>query len=472
MEVKVIKHESTTEFVCEKCGQVVEELFDVTDCFGDTLHWCEECRDNDAQECERCGEWHTNDDMCEVHDENGNTLNWCEDCRDHNAWECEHCGNYFTYEVDSQDVHITTYGAVGADWCPDCVDNDARQCFDCGEYYSEDCIDEHSVYSEGDVYVCESCIDDHYRTCQDCGILMHEDYAYWPEDNDWDGPYCPDCWPNHNGLSGYHHTTGDIFHISPDVRKSKWTLDADERKMLFLGVELETDYNDNANAVANDVKSCYSDSFVECKYDGSLNEEGVEIVGQPMTPICILTNGMWERIVDIVRDHGGTSYDAGTCGLHIHIGRDFFTDHDVVYRLDRMMHRFERQMIRFSRRNSGQMDWCRISHDDDDLASIKDVVERKKEWRKCKDWRDRYEAVNDCRPDTVEIRLWRGSLNMETIRATVEFTAGLAIVCNSMSDEFAEALTWGMLKLLVRFALEQAGIPHDDLDAYLERRGL
>jgi hypothetical protein len=129
-------------------------------------------------------------------------------------------------------------------------------------------------------------------------------------------------------------------------------------------------------------------------------------------------------------------------------------------------------MIRFSRRNSGQMNWCRISHDDDDLASIKDMVERKKKWRQDKDWRDRYEAVNDCRPDTVEIRLWRGSLNMETIRATVEFTAGLAIICNSMSDEFAEALTWGMLKLLVRFALEQAGIPHDDLDAYLERRGL
>ena len=61
---------------------------------------------------------------------------------------------------------------------------------------------------------------------------------------------------------------------------------------------------------------------------------------------------------------------------------------------------------------------------------------------------------------------------METIRATIEMTAGLAIVANSMSDELAETLTWGMLKLLVRFALEQNGLPHDDLDAYLSRRHL
>ena len=182
---------------------------------------------------------------------------------------------------------------------------------------------------------------------------------------------------------------------------------------------------------------------------------------------------MWERITGLVKEHGGKSHDAGTCGLHIHISRDYFKDHDAVYRLDRLFHVFERQFIEFSRRSGSQMEWCEID-DDSELRDEKDVEDRKAIWysKKNSGYRARYQAVNDTNYNTVEIRLWRGTLNVETIRATIEMTAGLAIVANSMSDELAETLTWGMLKLLVRFALEQNGLPHDDLDAYLSRRHL
>ena len=41
----------------------------------------------------------------------------------------------------------------------------------------------------------------------------------------------------------------------------------------------------------------------------------------------------------------------------------------------------------------------------------------------------RYYAVNLTNSETVEIRLWKGTLNPETFEATLRFTARLAEIC-------------------------------------------
>lgn len=418
--------------------------------------------------CEHCGA--ESENLFEVTNRYGRTVHWCEDCVDEHAYRCEHCGEYCE-ETFTVTTRVSWYGNTREEWCESCVDSDASECECCNDLFSEDCIRNETLYNGVEVTVCPDCMESEYRWCDDCGCLVPEDDV---EYDDYDNRYCPNCIGRHErseNLESYHHTRGMKFFFGDRSFKYAYDLNRDERKKLFLGVELETDYNDDRNELADDLMRAFTNEEIECKEDGSLNDNGVEIVSQPMEPLFHLESGMWERITSIVECHDGRSHDAGSCGLHIHISRDYFKNHDAVYRLDRIFHRFESQLVRFSRRRDYDLHWCRIS-DDTDLAEIKDIVERKQKWRDKKSYAGRYEAVNDTNSATVEIRLWRGTLNDETLRATIEMTAGLAIIANSMSDEFADALTWSMVKMLVRFALEQNGLPHDDLDAYLNRRGL
>lgn len=421
--------------------------------------------------CEHCGQLIEDDEFYSVRMDDGGTELWCHDCIGEAHW-CDHCESFHASDTNEVVVRgYSPYSYVYEHWCEACVEDDAIQCEDCDTLFScyHNAIEERRVWGSGYRHICDSCYCDDYYTCQDCGITIHSDDAVF---DTWDDAYCPDCYhAESENVQEYGHTSGDVFWFDDGSRRSCYALTSEQSSMLFLGIELETDGNDDRGELADDLMSEYDESQIVCKKDSSLGPEGLEIVSLPMTPKLHLTSGMWENIARIVRDHGGTSYESGKCGLHIHVSRRFFVDESAIYRLDRLFHRFKSQLVNFSRRRNCDLgDWCRIG--EDELHDIPSVAERKKKWASEKKWAGRYEAVNVTNSATVEIRLWRGSLNMETFRATVEFTTGLALIVNSMSDEFADQLTWSMVKVLVRFALEEHDLPHDDLDAYIKRRGL
>lgn len=424
------------EHECANCGQVTSEGRMIQDVDGDMVWWCDECIDGYSESCDRC------------------------EC------DCER-----TREVCTSDAYWLS-SRTYRDWCPSCIERHAVTCECCGEPFARDAISRYEVYGSwcnDDQYLCEECHEDNYYTCNDCGCTVHVDEACYCERDDC--YYCPDCYTNHqsDNLLCYGHTYGETFWTDNGEGHSRYSDEADGK--LFLGIELETDNNDSADGLADDIMDeFYEDQFV-CKEDGSLHHNGVEIVSQPMTPNWHLNSGWWDRITELVRRNGGSSHDAGTCGLHIHMSRDFFggyeASEDAGYRMDRLLHRFQSEFINFSRRTD--FHYCAFeSHDD--LLEMADFKDRKRCWHD-KKW-DRYQVLNMTNHPTIELRLWRGTLNMETIKATIEMTAGLAILCKTMSDELAESLTWQMLKLLVRYALESNNISHTELDSYLDRRGL
>ena len=475
---------------CDNCGEVheLDDLIEVRTAGGIEL-WCPECVDRDAISCDRCGNLVAIDDVTSI-ETYYSTREWCPECVENHATPCERCGDYVadddTYTVITRAAHYRHgwYDSIGRwhsprwveaqteEWCEDCVDDHAIVCEDCDERFAEDsdaieCIE---MYDGEERYVCTDCRDNHYRICDGCGGWVHDDDSYY--DDDHDATYCPDCYRRHgsDAIEGYCHTRGMCFWLDAETKKY-WDIVRDEEtKLLYLGVELEVDDVNYRGDCASELVDEWDCDHIALKEDGSLTDRGFEIVSQPMTIEAHLNMGMWESISEIVRRHDGKSHEAGTCGLHIHGSRDALNGRDAVYRLDRLFHRFGSQMQRFARRTNGQMRWCTIGHDD--LKDIKDVADRKAKWMDEKNWNGRYQAVNDTNTHTVEIRLWRGTLNVETIRATLEFTWGLFQIANKMSDEFADQLTWSMVKVLVRFALEEAGLPHDDFDRYIERRGL
>lgn len=467
---------NANEHVCDCCGQIVSETTTVVDSWGNEHEWCDECL-TDAHQCDHCGQWFTSSiDLTTVTNHDGNEVQWCEECRDVDAEYCEHCDSWVEGETYSV---ITGYSYGSNDhehWCEDCIENDAITCDECDELVSRNESVILYMYDGSTFEVCRECRDERFRQCDECGNWVHVDDAYF--DYDSCETYCPRCydeccWPGEH-IYDYHHTHGETFWMDDLTCKDAWELSDEDKKRLYAGMELEVSGCRCRAEVADSIYDEFGEDKFICKKDSTLGKRGVEIVSQPMTPLYHLNSGAWERITEIVRDNGGVSYDSGCCGLHIHVSRAALKHEDVVYRIDRLMHHFKRQMVKFSRRTN--MYWCQIT-DDYDLCEIKDLNERKKEWQRKKEGyydfcKGHHVALNDENRATVEYRLWRGSLNMNTIRATIEFTTGMTIVADTISDEMADGLTWSMFKMLVRYALEAANIPHDDLDEYFTRRGL
>ena len=447
--------------ICGNCGASTFVATNVETGCG-TEKWCPVC----ATRKVICEEWRCLNvvmraDARPVVTYSGTEL-WCPDCVTDKTDTCPNCGALADYR---DTVSVNTSEGV-QEWCPDCADSETSYCCICDELYADGCIEEYEVYGDGMVPVCEHCANSNTR-CDGCGAIIPNEYDERVIGN---CVYCPDCADQHReALAEYGHDRDGGLNMP--FRYADGTGEWDPcNDTLFLGIEIETDGNDDPVSMASDIMDEYT-GYVRCKEDGSLSSSGVEIVSAPCEPLFHLKDMMWERIVRIVRNHGGLSHDASTsCGFHIHMSRNALGGHDTVYRMDRLFHRFKDEFIEFSRRDEGDMCWCRL--DDDDLADIPDVKERKEAWEDRKKYQDRYHAINDENHDTVEIRLWRGTLNLETIRATIEFTTALALMCKGMTDELADSLSWEAVKIISDCVLEDAGIPHDDLDNYLVRRGL
>jgi hypothetical protein len=230
---------------------------------------------------------------------------------------------------------------------------------------------------------------------------------------------------------------------------------------LFLGVELEVDaseysqdecgcgeddcevcsgYNDvdsrsNANFVLHAVNSGNYNESVISKWDGSLNN-GFELVSTPMTLAGHFNtkNVAWENGIKVLKNMGYTSHDFGTCGLHVHINRNFFgTSKDAQdyngAKIAYLMEKYWDDFVRFSRRRAGELErWARKGYakDDFDRDELKTTKTLSDVFKKNYDTSNKYIALNTIHSNTFEFRIFRGTLNYNTFKATLQFVHNLA----------------------------------------------
>ena len=98
-----------------------------------------------------------------------------------------------------------------------------------------------------------------------------------------------------------------------------------------------------------------------------------------------------------------------------------------------MLYIFEKyrpELMLFSRRTKQESEsWARSRKSEiSNKAWIKKAVKDSKGYQ---EHSARYYAVNLTNSETVEIRLWKGTLNPETFEATLRFTARLAEICKN-----------------------------------------
>lgn len=216
---------------------------------------------------------------------------------------------------------------------------------------------------------------------------------------------------------------------------------------LLMGFELEVDTNDDEYDYdenidcADEVESILPRNFVRFEEDGSLSH-GFEIITQPASfnyHMSLFNTDIYIQMCRAISNHGLTSHDNGNCGLHIHINKKYFGKSldSASAKLLFIFERYWDNLKKFSRRSSEQ--WCHryLSGGYSGYRNISSVIKAAKLHHI-----DRYFAVNLSNTDTIEIRLWRGTLNPATLKATIKLTARLAQIAKETPAVKLATMTW------------------------------
>ena len=184
----------------------------------------------------------------------------------------------------------------------------------------------------------------------------------------------------------------------------------------FYGFELETVTENRRNilSVAELVQSELKKN-VYLKNDGSLQGQGFEIVSEPMS-FNYLQQELSYEFLNILKQNNFMSWDAKkigvSCGIHVHVSKAGFNGNSHIYKFTQLILENKNEWVKMAGRNSKQ--W---SSYDKNLTPILDVLHKKS-------YQPRYVAVNLSNENTIEVRLFRGSLNETRFKSAIELVAG------------------------------------------------
>lgn len=275
---------------------------------------------------------------------------------------------------------------------------------------------------DDDLY-CESCYDDQVSWCEGC------DQSYWGED----GHDCPEY-----DSSEYIHNYS--YHPVPQFHgEGKY----------YLGFELELEVRGNESLIS--CASVAHDNFGSRAYlkeDGSL-EHGFEIVTHPHT-LEGYKDFNWQGL-RMLKTLGCRSWNTETCGLHVHVSRTAFGEQ---FDRENFPDKYAWHSARTISRESHELRFMKLIYDNErqvqriagrssNYASFDDKGKLVHKVKYGNQSNGRYSAVNTENSDTLEVRVFRGSLRVERVKsalefvhACVEYTRDLKISGNS------KALSW------------------------------
>jgi len=363
---------------CSNCGKEKEDCL-----IFQGKPYCEECFDKLTLPCENCGNIIFREDAFTANDDKY----YCEKCFNELFTECSYCSEIIPIEE--------SFEAEGNLYCEICFNELFTRCYNC-----LDIVDREQALCDncGNEY-CESCFNELFTSCFDCGDLISMDDAIEIDGNF----YCQYCAEN-APIKPYGFT--------PEL---KFKNGKNEKTNLFFGIELEVEGKSYVNHfdTVKELYDYFSEDEIYCKYDGSLNN-GFEIVFHPLSWKWYKENKhRFENMLNFLKEKRYISYDAGTCGMHVHMSREAFSSIQL-YKLLKLFYEDEnKDFIRIiSQRKESQLE---------SYASIQDT-EHKDLVRKAKSHSfNRYSAVNVQNSNTIEIRIFRGTLNFKSFCKNMEF---------------------------------------------------
>lgn len=220
---------------------------------------------------------------------------------------------------------------------------------------------------------------------------------------------CPSCYAafgrsepmlDHYGLLRYNYRPESYRfygHGSPDS--------------LYFGVEFEFEVPSDVpkELVVNFVRD--KTDFFYSKHDGSL-EHGFEIVSYPFSWAYLKEHPDVFSLIELLR-HEMRCHTPTSCGFHVHMTKGAFT-RTHLYKFMEIIYKNRKFIMNYTGRATGQMErYSRLRHSDPCL------------WAMAKSTPEKYHAVNLRNEDTVEVRIFRGTLLVSEFMEYMEFCKSL-----------------------------------------------
>ena len=382
---------------------------------------CNELWDCSCLLCEHCDSLIEPDTGCDA-------CLACAECVSEH-WECTQCAEHFLDQSRTEQCPECDY----CEHCCDCVHcqgcgalaththgvcGDCYRCYDacCSCWYCESCSESHPEHVQG-CGECNSCLD--ACTCSDDEII--KDYGTEA--------------PKYLGFQG-----------SP----------ADG---LFLGVELEVEVHAGHREDSAESWLEHNGEWSICCEDGSLNQApGYEIKTAPMS--LELHQQRWAGA--LAREAWANkvkSCNTTTCGLHVHVSRaplSPLTIGKIVCFMN------SDASVPFVVALAGRKKF--YNGDYDKGKAVKSTAALEKSATEFP--RTRYEAVNLCNADTIEFRVFKGTVNTTHVLADIEFCE--ALVRWSIQNTVQEC---DSVPAFVAWVRERADI-YSNLLAYIAKRSI
>lgn len=249
--------------------------------------------------------------------------------------------------------------------------------------------------------------------------------------------------------SNYYFSTGtSIIKEKPKYIKSyNYTpnefifsrLESDVENPLFLGAEIEVDKggenDDNAKYVIDNLENCY------VVHDGSLRD-GFEIVTHPTT-LDFHKQMNYREVFKELLNRGYISHDTTTCGLHIHFNRDYLSSNKTIQdlcitKILFLLEKYSKNIERIARRSSNRYsNNIKREKEDDSLLDLLYKAKGSGMFSSAK-----YNSVNLMHKNTVELRMFKGTLKYDTYIATLEFTKNLVDISKQVPLEDVQSVTF------------------------------
>lgn len=372
---------------------------------------CEKCLENEFSLCDETNLYYPADEMTLVYyaDRQGRKIDsWVHDsCLSGNYLETEN--GEWVREKDTFEVKTgRNTSKIISRW--DYDNGDYFTCDDCGEIF--DC--ERSNYlSDLDRHVCDYC-NEHYGSCEHCGDTYHCD----------NGPSC--------GCED-EESLSDLIHSYSFTPVLKFRGDS-TNKNPFIGFELEIESKDGSKREQAELCNDVCGDVTYLKDDGSLSD-GFEIVSHPMT-IEEHKKENYESLFKGLSKLGAVSHNTTTCGLHFHVDKRNMSDAHKV-RFGSFFALSKNKLEVLARRTS--KNYAKFKEKGLDLKNYASSDSR-------------YEAINWTNDNTLEVRIFKGTLKYETFMASMELCHAVFLFSRKASNfegPFEENILWaGFIKFL------------------------
>ena len=319
-------------------------------------------------------------------------------------------GEYYHKDMDSDELCW--------DDIDDCyiLESESRLvCCNRREFYThvDNCDGRNEIYEYNGEYITLSYME-YNSLVHDCdGDIRHiDDVYYWESDCEYhDSPEYDD--DDNEEEEGAELINRYSYKPTPKF----FTLPYDDKNTPFLGIELEIERRNSNSIKHGELAQQITNEHWYFKTDGSLTD-GFEIVTHPLTFNYL--NHAKESIINslkLISDNGYNSYNANTCGMHIHITKKAFTTWQL-YRFLKFFVENKEFIIGISQRKSDKLQkWANI---EDNTNSELIYKAKKKDGNSA-----RYVAVNLQNYATIEVRIFRGTLNPQSFYKNIEFVYSL-----------------------------------------------